>query len=161
MPTGLELEPVDPGNPAELPATAKPGKKILFLSSLDMKFYARDDGGVDELLGDAGASDFTQSSLITTAQSPYNAAFRETVGVNPAGVGGVVVVLPDPSLFPGRKVQVVNMTTVENEDAPPNSDNMITVSTAAGSINGAPFDTISTEYESRVYEARSGNWIII
>ena len=54
MPTGLELEPVDPGNPAELPATAKPGKKILFLSSLDMKFYARDDGGVDELLGERG-----------------------------------------------------------------------------------------------------------
>ncbi len=161
MPTGLELEPVDPGNPAELPVEAQPGKKIIFLSSIDGKFYVRDDGGNDDLLGDSAGADFVNNATITVGSSPYNAAYRETVGVNPSGVGGVEVVLPNPNLNPGRKVQVVNDTAVENEDAPPFSDDMITVSTVAGSINGAPNDTLTTQFESRTYEARNGNWAII
>jgi hypothetical protein len=161
MPTGLELDPVDPGNPAELPPTAKPGKKIIFLSSIDGLMYVRDDGGVDTPLGDAAAADFIHNVTVNNGDSPYNASYRETVAVNPSGVGGVEVVLPDPNLNPGRKVQVLNETAVENEDAPPFSDDMITVSTTAGSINGSPNDTLTTQYESRTYEARAGNWVII
>lgn len=161
MPTGIELDPVDPGNPAELKAQADPGKKILFLSSVDGGLYVRDDAGSDELLGLTANADFTSSSTVTNGDSPYSASYRETVGVNPAGSGGVEVQLPDPTLFPGRKVQVVNATSTENEDAPAFSDDIITVSTVAGSINGGPTDTLTTQYESRVYEARSGNWVVI
>jgi hypothetical protein len=161
MPTGIEISPVDPGNPAEIPPTAAPGKKLLFLSSIDGLMYVRDDAGVDSPLGDAAAADFVHNATVGIGDSPYSASYRETVAVNPTGVGGVEVVLPNPSTNPGRKVQVVNETAVENEGAPAFSDDMITISTLAGNINGASNDTLTTQYESRTYEARNGNWVVI
>jgi len=152
MPRGFQFSPVDPGNPAELPLVADAGTKIQFLSILDGLLYTRDDAGLDELLGAGGAGgDWTLSAVITQATGIYTPPAGELVQCNPVGVGGCQIALPDPVGLGGKKVAVKNVTDTEDPGALFGSDDIINVTTLAGSIDGLANDTLTTLREYKVF----------
>jgi len=160
MPAFVQLDQVDPVNPAELPLQADPGTKIVFLDVNDELFKERNDVGVDAILGAAGG-DWTVSAVIDQGGSPHPAVVGQITRVNPTGLGGVEVALPQPgSVAPGARIAIKNVTDVENPDAPFGSDNIINITVTGGTIDGQVNSTMTTLREYSVFVSDgAGEWM--
>ena len=152
MPTFIEVLGIDPTDPADLPLVAPSGTKILYVDATDSdKLKTRDDAGVDEVIGVTAGGDWALSSLVTSGSGLHNAVAGQLVICDPAGAGGSEVELPDPAGLGGKRVAVVNVTDTEDPGQPFGSDDIINITTAAGSIVGNANTTMSTKREFKVF----------
>ena len=152
MPAAVQYDGVDPGNPGQLPTLADAGTKLLFVDATDsFKVKTRDEFGVDELLGSLGGADWELSAgIVDNGAGLYVPPVNELVMVNPAGLGATLQ-LPDPAGLGGKRIGIKNVTDVEDPGQPFGSALIISISVAAGNLDGLAQATMTTLREFRVY----------
>lgn len=137
-------------HPDDVSNAAGPGKYRIFWNSLTGLLAAKDYVGNVTTIGGDGTFNFLHNPIVTW--TPYTAAIRETVKIDPSG-GAVILNLPTAVGQAGNRIKIINVTT----DVTP-----ITVTPFGGQlINGAPTYLMNTPRERLEVESDGTNWIVV
>lgn len=139
-------------DPADISNAESADQWRIFLNDLTGLLSAKDVNGNVFTIGGAQSTAFIHNAIVTPAASPYAAAIRETVKVNPTA-GPITINLPSAIGVAGLQVKVINFTLAVNP---------VTVAGTLGqTINGAATYVMNTPAERLTVESDGTNWIVV